>query len=86
MKVFNCGSWVYEPLLLNRATPPHPYWPGGAIVLESGREPEAIGLLDDLTAEELHRGRAAGQLHRGRGAGRTKRSGAAGPRRPGRAR
>ena len=25
------GSWVYEPLLVHHATPPHPYWPGGAI-------------------------------------------------------
>jgi hypothetical protein len=50
----NTGSWVYEPLLLHRAAPPHPYWPGGAILLEEGREPRAIGLLDHLQASALH--------------------------------
>jgi UDP-2,3-diacylglucosamine pyrophosphatase LpxH len=50
----NTGSWVYEPLLLHRATPPHPYWPGGAILLEDRREPEAIGLLDRVEASALH--------------------------------
>ena len=34
--------------------PPHPYWPGGAIVLESGRAPRAVGLLDGLSAADLH--------------------------------
>src|SRR5204862_2490463 len=33
-RVANTGSWVYEPLLLHRAEPPHPYWPGGAILVE----------------------------------------------------
>jgi UDP-2,3-diacylglucosamine pyrophosphatase LpxH len=47
-RIANTGSWVYEPLLVHHATPPHPYWPGGAIVLEDGREPRAIGLLDHL--------------------------------------
>jgi UDP-2,3-diacylglucosamine pyrophosphatase LpxH len=45
-RIANTGSWVYEPLLLHRATPPHPYWPGGAIVIEDAGDPEAIGLLD----------------------------------------
>ncbi|MEA2332887.1 MAG: hypothetical protein QOH58_3025 [Thermoleophilaceae bacterium] len=47
-RIANTGSWVYEPLLLHHATPPHPYWPGGAIVLEDGREPRAVGLLDHV--------------------------------------
>lgn len=50
----NAGSWLYEPRLVNRATPPHPYWPGGAVLLEDDRPPRAIGLLDDLSAEQLH--------------------------------
>jgi UDP-2,3-diacylglucosamine pyrophosphatase LpxH len=29
-RIANAGSWVYEPLLLHGAAPPHPYWPGGA--------------------------------------------------------
>jgi UDP-2,3-diacylglucosamine pyrophosphatase LpxH len=63
MRLLNCGSWVYEPLLVNRARPPHPYWPGGAILLESGKAPRALGLLDELSAAELHH---AGPRRRGR--------------------
>jgi hypothetical protein len=47
-RIVNSGSWVYEPLLLHRARPPHPYWPGGAVLIEAGRDPQAIGLLDHL--------------------------------------
>ena len=48
-RVANTGSWVYEPLLLHRAAPPHPYWPGGAILVEDDGDPQAIGLLDDVS-------------------------------------
>jgi UDP-2,3-diacylglucosamine pyrophosphatase LpxH len=48
------GSWQYEPLLVHRATPPHPFWPGGAVIVEPGVEPRAIGLLDDVPEELLH--------------------------------
>lgn len=51
----NTGSWLYEPRLVNRASPPHPYWPGGAVVLEDGQPPRATGLLDSLAPEQLHR-------------------------------
>jgi len=44
-RIANTGSWVYEPLLLHRAAPPHPYWPGGAIVIEDDGDPRAVGLL-----------------------------------------
>jgi Calcineurin-like phosphoesterase len=47
-RIANTGSWVYEPLLLHRAAPPHPYWPGGAILVEDEGDPVAIGLLDDV--------------------------------------
>lgn len=47
-RLVNTGSWVHEPLLVNRAAPPHPYWPGGAILLEDGEEPRPVGLLDRL--------------------------------------
>ena len=53
-RIVNPGSWVYEPLLVHHATPPHPYWPGGAVLLEDGRDPVAIGLLDHLDASALH--------------------------------
>jgi UDP-2,3-diacylglucosamine pyrophosphatase LpxH len=52
-RIANTGSWIYEPLLLHHVTPPHPYWPGGAIVLPDGGEPRAVGLLDDLDAASL---------------------------------
>lgn len=47
-RIANTGSWVYEPLLLHRATPPRPYWPGGAVVVEDDGDPEAISLLDGV--------------------------------------
>jgi UDP-2,3-diacylglucosamine pyrophosphatase LpxH len=53
-RILNTGSWVYEPLLLHRVRPPHPYWPGGAVLVEPGAEPRAVGLLDDLAADVLH--------------------------------
>ena len=52
--IANTGSWVYEPVLLHGVTAPHPYWPGGAVQLAEGGEPEAIGLLDHLGAAALH--------------------------------
>jgi hypothetical protein len=52
--LLNTGCWLYEPLLVHRAAPPHPYWPGGAVLLEDGRDPVVCGLLDDLRPEDLH--------------------------------
>lgn len=52
-RVLNTGAWLYEPLLVHRANPPHPYWPGGAVLLEPGAEPRALGLLDELGPELL---------------------------------
>ncbi len=49
----NSGCWVYEPLLLAGARPPHPYWPGGAVLVEDGAAPVAVGLLDGLSEHEL---------------------------------
>jgi UDP-2,3-diacylglucosamine pyrophosphatase LpxH len=60
-RVYNTGSWVYEPLLLDGVGPPHPYWPGGAVLVEDDGEPRALALLDDLPGELLR-----GPRHRGR--------------------
>jgi hypothetical protein len=50
----NSGSWVWEPLLVSGAKPPHPYWPGGAVWLDGpANPPRAAGLLDDLDAAVL---------------------------------
>jgi hypothetical protein len=53
-QVLNSGSWLYEPALVDRANPPHPYWPGGAIRLSDGKAPEAVCLLEDAPAASLH--------------------------------
>jgi predicted phosphodiesterase len=52
-RLFNSGAWLYEPLLVTGARPPHPHWPGGAIALEPGQEPRPVGLLDHLAAPAL---------------------------------
>jgi UDP-2,3-diacylglucosamine pyrophosphatase LpxH len=53
-RIANTGSWVYEPLLVHHTSPPHPYWPGGAILIEDGADPQPVGLLDHLPADALH--------------------------------
>jgi predicted phosphodiesterase len=60
-RILNTGSWLYEPLLVHRVTPPHPYWPGGAVLLEPGSEPRALGLLDEVPAAVL-RPQAQGRI------------------------
>jgi Calcineurin-like phosphoesterase len=51
-RMWNTGCWVYEPLLLAGAEPPHPYWPGGALwVDDTGIR--SIGILDALTPDAL---------------------------------
>jgi Calcineurin-like phosphoesterase len=52
--LLNTGSWVYEPLLVHNAIPPHPYWPGGAVIMENNPVPRAIGLLDAVPADAMH--------------------------------
>ncbi len=52
-RVLNSGAWVYERVLVDRVTPPHPYWPGGAVLLEPGAPPRAVGLLDGLSVAQL---------------------------------
>ena len=52
-RIFNTGSWIYEPLLVRDVTPPHPYWPGGAAILDEDADPQPIGLLDAVSADVL---------------------------------
>lgn len=52
-RLVNTGAWTYEPVLVDRVTPPHPYWPGGAVLLADGEPPRSLGLLDDLSAAQL---------------------------------
>ena len=54
LALHNTGSWVYEPLLLTGVRPPHPYWPGGAVLLDGdGAPPRFISLLDDVPPAAL---------------------------------
>jgi UDP-2,3-diacylglucosamine pyrophosphatase LpxH len=52
-RIVNTGSWIYEPLLVQDVTPPHPYWPGGAAILDDEADPEPVGLLDTMPASAL---------------------------------
>jgi UDP-2,3-diacylglucosamine pyrophosphatase LpxH len=52
-RIVNTGSWIYEPLLVRDVTPPHPYWPGGAAILDDEADPEPVGLLDAMPASAL---------------------------------
>jgi UDP-2,3-diacylglucosamine pyrophosphatase LpxH len=52
-RLLNTGSWVYEPLLLDHASPPHPYWPGAAVLVTDDDDPQLLGLLDGLSGAEL---------------------------------
>jgi len=60
-RVYNTGSWVYEPLLLDGLGPPHPYWPGGAVIVEDASPPRALALLDDLGGQQLSGSHRAGR-------------------------
>jgi hypothetical protein len=44
-RILNTGCWVHEPLVLTGATPPHPYWPGGAVLVDGGA-PRVVSLLE----------------------------------------
>lgn len=56
-RLANTGCWIYEPLLLHRGTPAHPYWPGGAVLLEDEQDPVAVGLLEGVDVAGLHAAR-----------------------------
>ncbi len=42
----NTGSWVEEALLIGDRRPPHPYWPGGAVIVEADGIPRPVELID----------------------------------------
>jgi hypothetical protein len=42
----NTGSWVEEELLIGDRRPPHPYWPGGAVIVEADGIPHPVALID----------------------------------------
>jgi len=52
-KLWNSGCWVYEPLLLAGSQAPHPYWPGGGVLVEDASPPRPVAFLDDVDRRAL---------------------------------
>ncbi|MEI2703418.1 MAG: metallophosphoesterase [Baekduia sp.] len=51
----NTGSWVHEPAFTAATSGKHPYWPGGALVIEDGRPPRLTRLLDGVRLPQAAR-------------------------------
>jgi len=52
-QLLNTGSWRYEPVVSHRTHPPHPYWPGGAVVIAEDGVPRPLGLLDACSEDDF---------------------------------
>jgi predicted phosphodiesterase len=52
-RLWNTGSWIHTPWLLNRTATDSPYWPGTIVVLEDDRSPRPENLLEGLSRDEL---------------------------------
>ena len=52
-RLLNTGCWRFEPVIGHRVHAPHPYWPGGAVVIGDDGIPNAVGLLDDLAEADF---------------------------------
>jgi hypothetical protein len=52
-RLFNAGSWLYEPNLLNGTALDSPYWPGCCVWVEGERPPELRRLLEGVTHADL---------------------------------
>jgi len=52
-RLFNTGSWLYEPNLLAENAANSPYWPGCALFIRDEQPPELRRLLADVTHAEL---------------------------------
>jgi UDP-2,3-diacylglucosamine pyrophosphatase LpxH len=52
-RLLNTGSWRFEPVIGHRVHPPHPYWPGGSVVIDDDGVPRAVGLLDGLSEADF---------------------------------
>jgi hypothetical protein len=53
MRVWNTGSWVYQPHFLGPEPGASPYWPGVAVQLEDSGPPALLRLLGDTRHEDL---------------------------------
>ncbi len=52
-QLLNTGSWRFDAVLCHGARPPHPYWPGGAVVIEADGRPRSVGILDTLSESDF---------------------------------
>jgi hypothetical protein len=52
-RLFNTGSWLYEPNLLAASAADSPYWPGCAIFLRGEDPPELRRILAGIGHDEL---------------------------------
>jgi hypothetical protein len=52
-RLYNAGSWVYQPHFLSGDGGHSPYWPGTAIVVEADGPPRLVQLLGDRRLESL---------------------------------
>jgi predicted phosphodiesterase len=52
-RLFNAGSWLYEPNLTGGTASESPYWPGCCIWVDGDRPPELRRVLEDATHAEL---------------------------------
>jgi predicted phosphodiesterase len=52
-RLFNTGSWLYEPNLLNTTAGESPYWPGTVLLIEDDKPPELRRLLLEVSHEDL---------------------------------
>jgi hypothetical protein len=52
-RLLNTGSWVHMPGLLGRTAAESPYWPGTIVFVDDEGPPRLVGLLDELTRDDL---------------------------------
>jgi predicted phosphodiesterase len=52
-RLFNTGSWLYEPNLLNTTAGESPYWPGTLLFVGDDTPPRLERLLTDVSHDEL---------------------------------
>lgn len=57
-RLFNTGSWLYEPNLLQTTAGESPYWPGTVLFVEDDAPPRLERLLLDTSHEDLGAGQA----------------------------
>ena len=55
-RIFNTGSWVYQPHFIGPTPNGSPYWPGTAVIVDSSGPPQLVRLLGDRGHEVLRPG------------------------------